>query len=785
MANMEAKTTNVLKFDKKMSQPDIICETQGTPIALTNDDQLSDHHNNFSNLVTTTYTQYGILVRNDQFEEVGDAAAAPLSIIQPDIADIERHKRLTKEYEIQKHLLNVNNDCIEEDANEVHNNEDIGLKPADCQNLVMHSIDDVLIQEDVGIHSDSQLANHVYFNTSPFNSDIFITSQSPTSLNSSATTLITSTNNNIKNTLYFLNFVNDRKRKKDQQNSSFIVNNLTSNQCVDILNNEFKDNNTSSATDTQTNIMRSDTLASVMANSRIPPTIQRHQKFQPSTSMPNYFQSSNKSARTSEILVEDNAKPRRWEQKQVQIKTMEGEFSVTMWASGISDDEEEQEESIILEAENSDCHTDQRDINQEFLKYSNSCTKSNVFTTQSSSTTSIPATLLDTACSLQPEVLHQHLLMQQRQQQRILIEDATVSHNLPVAVLSVSDSKKSQNISSRSNTYPDKLKRISTANTTTDQINSSNAIKQPTLTSSTLLTPTNSTAPSTTEIISPTTLLTNINETSNSNLTSINSDDDTSSNQIHIHSLSGNNVTANTLLMTGTQNGRLLSMGVVLQNINNNQKNQQSNTTLTTPPPLSYNSNDSTSSNTVATSNENVNNSISSVISDKKIACPHKGCNKLFRDNSAMRKHLHTHGPRIHVCSECGKAFVESSKLKRHQLVHTGEKPFQCTFEGCGKRFSLDFNLRTHVRIHTGDRPYVCPFDGCNKKFAQSTNLKSHILTHAKSKRSTSSIAVRSGSNTSNNDSNSPPVQQLSSTSNFIKMEMNEMDSNSYVVYTE
>jgi hypothetical protein len=40
------------------------------------------------------------------------------------------------------------------------------------------------------------------------------------------------------------------------------------------------------------------------------------------------------------IIEQNESKSRRWKQRQVQIKTMEGEFSVTMWASSETDDEE-------------------------------------------------------------------------------------------------------------------------------------------------------------------------------------------------------------------------------------------------------------------------------------------------------------------------------------------------------------------------------------------------------------------------------------------------------------
>lgn len=93
-----------------------------------------------------------------------------------------------------------------------------------------------------------------------------------------------------------------------------------------------------------------------------------------------------------------------------------------------------------------------------------------------------------------------------------------------------------------------------------------------------------------------------------------------------------------------------------------------------------------------------------------------------------MRKHAATHGPKSYECQECGKAFVENSKLRRHMLVHSGERPYHCMWPSCGKKFSLDFNLKTHLKIHCQQSPFTCPIQICQRKFPNGSVLRNHVM---------------------------------------------------------
>ena len=102
---------------------------------------------------------------------------------------------------------------------------------------------------------------------------------------------------------------------------------------------------------------------------------------------------------------------------------------------------------------------------------------------------------------------------------------------------------------------------------------------------------------------------------------------------------------------------------------------------------------------------------------------------------------------KLFCCEQCSKSFPTRSRLKRHMITHSGEKPHHCQY--CNKSFSRKDTLSSHMKVHekptkaqqyqpssksstksiTGCKWFCC--EQCSKSFPTRSRLKRHIITHS------------------------------------------------------
>jgi len=96
--------------------------------------------------------------------------------------------------------------------------------------------------------------------------------------------------------------------------------------------------------------------------------------------------------------------------------------------------------------------------------------------------------------------------------------------------------------------------------------------------------------------------------------------------------------------------------------------------------------------------------------------------NLLVGDNLFVQDQVRETRDEQFRCSYCPKTFAKRHHTLRHEMIHSGVKPYSCSV--CSIQFSDTSTLRQHMRIHTGETPYRC--DDCCKSFRWRNSFRTH-----------------------------------------------------------
>ena len=115
----------------------------------------------------------------------------------------------------------------------------------------------------------------------------------------------------------------------------------------------------------------------------------------------------------------------------------------------------------------------------------------------------------------------------------------------------------------------------------------------------------------------------------------------------------------------------------------------------------------------------------SSSNNSSKLSCVEPNCKTTFATKYNLHLHMLKHKQQYkHICSDCGKGFMNSNHLKTHQNAHLSIKPYECY--KCRKGFCSTSALKRHqVSCAIMTKDYDCVL--CGKLFSTNDNLRRHL----------------------------------------------------------
>ncbi|XP_037075808.1 zinc finger protein 569-like [Pollicipes pollicipes] len=98
-------------------------------------------------------------------------------------------------------------------------------------------------------------------------------------------------------------------------------------------------------------------------------------------------------------------------------------------------------------------------------------------------------------------------------------------------------------------------------------------------------------------------------------------------------------------------------------------------------------------------------------------------CGVMFVSKMSLKHHIPTHTDSHFPCEQCNKIFSHPQTRRRH-VINAHNNPEKCTCPECGRQFGSAYSMKRHYMIHTGERPYQC--DKCGRGFVQKGDLQAH-----------------------------------------------------------